>query len=227
MLAVLALLLAVSAATLARLVLADGPGFGVPLSAGPPASIGADDLRLATAAHTFAVGNTWVVPVTRIFAVAGSWVVLVPVTIGVVVTLYRQGYRYWALWVGLCGMGGWMVSETVKNLVDRQRPVWPDPFEVLASPSFPSGHSMAGIYGYVVFGIVALTLLDCRWPGILLITFGLLMGPSRVLLGVHWPSDVLAGWLFAGAWVSLCAACVLFVRGSRRERTPQPADTAP
>jgi len=149
------------------------------------------------------------------------------VTIGVVVTLYRQGYRYWALWVGLCGMGGWMVSETVKNLVDRQRPVWPDPFEVLASPSFPSGHSMAGIYGYVVFGIVALTLLDCRWPGILLITFGLLMGPSRVLLGVHWPSDVLAGWLFAGAWVSLCAACVLFVRGSRRERTPQPADTAP
>ena len=73
--------------------------------------------------------------------------------------------------------------------------------------------------------IVVLALGRRRWPGVLLIIVGLLMGPSRVLLGVHWPSDVLAGWLFAGAWISLCAAVVLFVRGSRQERTPRPADT--
>ena len=224
-LAGLALLLAVAAAALARLVLADGPGLGLPLSAGPPAAAEAYDPFLATTAHTFVREQTWLVPVTKIFAVMGSWVVLVPVTVGVVAVLYRRGYRWWALWVGLCGMGGWMVSQTVKHLVDRERPTWPDPFETLTSPSFPSGHSMAGIYGYVVFGIVALALLDKRWPGVLLIAFGMLMGPSRVLLGVHWPTDVLAGWLLAGAWISACAAAVLWVRESRRERRPQPAGT--
>lgn len=225
MLAGLALLLAMAAAALARLVLADGPGLGLPLSAGPPGTTEANDLLLATNAHTFARSQPWLVPVTKIFAVMGSWVVLVPVTVGVVAVLYRRGYRWWALWVGLCGMGGWMVSQTVKHLVDRERPTWPDPFETLTSPSFPSGHSMAGIYGYVVFGIVALALLDRRWPGVLLIAFGMLMGPSRVLLGVHWPTDVLAGWLLAGAWISACAAAVLWVRESRRERRPQPAGT--
>ncbi len=214
-----------AAAVLARIVLADGPGFGLPLVAGPPAIVWADDLWMATTAHTFAAGNAWVLPITKVFAVAGSGAGLLPVTVVVVVVLFRRGFDDWALWVGLCGMGGWMISQSVKGLVDRQRPVWPDPFEVLTSPSFPSGHSMAGIYGYVVFGIVALALLDRRWPGILLITFGLLMGPSRVLLGVHWPTDVLAGWLLAGAWVSLCAAVVLWLREWRRARTPQPAGT--
>ena len=225
MLAALALLFAVSALALARLVLADGPGFGVPLSAGPPAAAEADDLLLATDAHTFVREQTWLVGVTKVFAILGSWVVMVPLTIGIVVLLYRQGHRYWAWWVGLCGMGGWMVSQSVKHLVDRERPVWQDPFEVLTSPSFPSGHSMTGIYGYVVFGIVVLALGRRRWPGVLLIVFGVLMGPSRVLLGVHWPSDVLAGWLLAGAWISACGAAVLWVRESRPVRTPQHSDT--
>lgn len=224
-LAGLALLLAMAAAALTRLVLADGPGLGMPLTAGPPAVSQADDLLLATNAYTFAHDHTRVVPVTKVFAVLGSWIVLVPATVGVVVVLARRGHGYWAWWVGLCGMGGWMISQSVKHLIDRQRPVWPDPFEVLTSPSFPSGHSMAGIYGYVVFGIVALALLDSRWPGIALITVGLLMGPSRVLLGVHWPTDVLAGWLFASAWISACGAGVLWVREWRRASTPQPADT--
>lgn len=224
-LAGLALLLALAAAALTRLVLADGPGLGVPLTAGPPAVGEAYDEYLAANAYVFAHDHTWVVPVTKVFAVMGSWIVLVPATLVVVVVLAHHGHGYWAWWVGLCGMGGWMISQSVKNLVDRQRPQWPDPFEVLTSPSFPSGHSMAGVYGYVVFGVVALALLDRRWPGVLLIVFGMLMGPSRVLLGVHWPTDVLAGWLFAGAWISLCAAAVLWIRGSRRARTPQPADT--
>ena len=218
LLACLGLLLALAAAVVTRVVLTKGPGFDLP----PTPSA---DLLLATDIHTVAHDHPWLVGVTKVFAVMGSGFVLTPVTLGVVLLLQRRGHGYWALWVGLCGMGGWMISQSVKQLVDRQRPVWPDPFEIVTSPSFPSGHSMAGIYGYVVFGIVVLALTDRRWPGVALIVFGVLMGPSRVLLGVHWPSDVLAGWLLAGAWVSLCAAAVLGVRGSRRARTPLPADT--
>jgi undecaprenyl-diphosphatase len=179
----------------------------------PPSAVVSGDLEIATNVHDFVHGQQWVVWVAKVFAVMGSAFVLVPLTIAVVVVLARSGFRWWAAWVGACGMGGWIISQTVKNAVDRQRPVWPDPFEVLTSPSFPSGHSMAGVYGYVVFGIVALALLPRRWPGVALITFGMLMGPSRVLLGVHWPSDVLMGWLLGGAWICTTGALVLWLRG--------------
>lgn len=176
-------------------------------------SVVSTDLRIATDVHAFVHGQQWVVWVAKVFAVMGSGFVLAPLTIAVVVVLARSGFTWWAAWVGACGMGGWILSQTVKHTVDRQRPVWPDPFEALTSPSFPSGHSMAGVYGYVVFGIVALALLPRRWPGILLIIFGMLMGPSRVLLGVHWPSDVLMGWLLAGAWICTTGAVVLWLSG--------------
>jgi undecaprenyl-diphosphatase len=181
------------------------------------ATVPTADLRIALALHDLAHQQRWLVGTATFFAIMGSAVVLTPLTVGVVVVLARRGHRWWAMWVAACGMGGWMISQTVKHLVDRQRPEWPDPFAVLTTPSFPSGHSMAGIYGYVVFGIVALALLPRRWPGIAVIVFGMLMGPSRVLLGVHWPTDVLMGWLLAGAWVCTAAAIVLRVRGRPQE----------
>ncbi len=209
LLAALALVLWLLAAGLARQVVSalDNP------TALIPNTVVANDQLIATDLHTFVHGQQWVVWVAKVFAVMGSGFVLAPLTVAVVVVLVRAGYRWWAWWVGASGMGGWMISQAVKGAVDRPRPVWADPFEVLSSPSFPSGHSMAGVYGYVAFGIVALALLPRRWPGVALITFGLLMGPSRVLLGVHWPSDVLMGWLLGGAWIATTGTVVLWLRG--------------
>lgn len=198
--------------------------FGLGLFIANADAVPAADLRIADALHVLAHQQQWLVGTATFFAIMGSAFVLTPLTIAVVVVLARGGHRWWALWVGACGMGGWMISQTVKHLVDRQRPAWPDPFEVLTSPSFPSGHSMAGVYGYVAFGIAALALLPRRWPGVALIVFGALMGPSRVLLGVHWPTDVLMGWLLAGAWVCTAAAIVLRLReNAARAQVAQPA----
>ena len=70
---------------------------------------------------------------------------------------------------------------------------------------------------------VALALLPQRWPGVLLIGFGLLMGPSRILLGVHWPTDVLGGWLLALGWVCASAAIVLALHERARASGAAPA----
>lgn len=163
------------------------------------------DLAIAEPAHAFAVANAWSVWIARFFAAMGSGFVLAPLTVGVVVALWVRGQRWWSLFLGAAGLGGILISQGVKRLVDRQRPVWDNPLNELTSPSFPSGHAMAGIYGYFAFGIVAWFLIN-RALGVVLMVFGLLMGPSRVMFGVHWPTDVLAGWLFAGAWLCTVAA---------------------
>ena len=179
-------------------------------AAGPPAI----DTAIADPLHTWAMNNLWAVSLARFFALMGSGAVLFPITVVVVLALLRN-HRWWALWVASCGLGGLLISQVVKRTVDRQRPVWPDPFEALTSPSFPSGHAMAGIYGWVVFGVVAWFLLRRPWNrivGTALILFGVLMGPSRVVFGVHWPTDVLAGWLYASAWVLTMASLLLWRR---------------
>lgn len=193
------------------------------LVAQPPPPVIYDEV-VSAFADELAHNHQLVAPLAGFFAVAGSVFVLLPLTVAVVVGLARRGHGWWAAWVAACGMGGWIISQSVKHIVDRPRPVWPDPFVVLSTPSFPSGHAMAGIYGYVVFGIVALALLPRRWPGVSLIVFGVLMGPSRVLLGVHWPTDVLGGWLLATGWVCATAAVLFALRDhSDRAATPGPA----
>lgn len=186
--------------------------FALTLSIANTAGIPGIDLTLAQPAHGFAVANPWSVWIARFFAAMGSGFVLAPLTVGLVVALWLRGQRWWSLFIGAAGLGGIMISQSVKRLIDRQRPVWDNPLHELTSPSFPSGHSMAGVYGYVAFGIVAWFLVN-RALGVVLMVFGLLMGPSRVMFGVHWPTDVLAGWLFAGAWLFTVAAVLWWLLG--------------
>jgi membrane-associated phospholipid phosphatase len=106
------------------------------------------------------------------------------------------------------------LSQSLKYLVERPRP--PAALALIAlptSPSFPSGHAMAGM---VLAGTLALMLVVSRAPrvvrvvGAIAIVFaGMLVGLSRVYLGVHYFSDVLASWLLGGTLVGLWAAAVL------------------
>ena len=95
-------------------------------------------------------------------------------------------------------------------LFDRTRPdVVPHLVEV-SSASFPSGHSMLSMTTYLTLGaLLAEVQTERRFRIYVLawaVALALLVGWSRVFLGVHWPTDVLAGWTAGAAWALLCWA---------------------
>jgi undecaprenyl-diphosphatase len=119
------------------------------------------------------------------------------------------------------------LASGVKFLVDRPRPPASAALIVLpASASFPSGHAMAGI---VLAGTLALMLLASRGPravriagAIAVLAAGMLVGLSRVYLGVHYFSDVLASWCLGATLVGLWAAAVLTWGRAMPAETVQP-----
>jgi len=137
----------------------------------------------------------------------GGGTVLGLLTAIVGVYLALDGKRHMALFV--CGsvVSGWVVSALLKDLFQRPRPDLV-PYAVYASnSSFPSGHSMMSAITYLVLG----ALLARSQERALLKAFSLLVavaltvmvGISRVYLGVHWPSDVAAGWTAGAVWALL------------------------
>lgn len=154
----------------------------------------------------------------------GSSNVTTPVVVVVVVVLLLARRPGWAGWLAASAIGGLIISESFKHLVHRERPVWADPFFSEKGFSFPSGHTLSGITAWVAMGLVALYLLP-RMAGTvvgwIVIAFGVLMGPSRLLYGVHWPSDVLAGWLFGFGWLLIVIAMglvLVYRRGAQVSR---------
>jgi undecaprenyl-diphosphatase len=135
------------------------------------------------------------------FTSLGGLLVMGPVALAVAGWLWwrRQGTA--ALWLIVTVASGRLVVEGVKLLVRRPRPPIADRLELVTSWSFPSSHS-AG----TMMTCAALALLWGRpagWTTALLVAAAI--GWSRAALGVHWPSDVLAGWGFGLLWVGAAA----------------------
>lgn len=134
--------------------------------------------------------------------------------VAVGVALLWSRHRLWARWLLVSAVAGFALQTVVKGLIGRARPEWPDAAFHLTTPSFPSGHAMSGIDMWAVLGIAMLCAgVGGRFPrvvGALAIAIGVLMGPSRLVVGVHWPTDILAGWLLGAAVACAAAAAVLW-----------------
>ena len=126
--------------------------------------------------------------------------------------LLWRPHRLWAQWLLWSAVGGFALQNIVKELVGRERPSWSESAFQPLTASFPSGHAMSGITMWVVLGVILLVApVGGRLPrviGALALAIGILMGPSRLVLGVHWPTDILGGWLLGGAVVCGAAAAV-------------------
>lgn len=106
--------------------------------------------------------------------------------------------------------GGVLVSGLAKSLFDRPRPDLVPHGSMVYTSSFPSGHSMMAAVAFLTLGVLIARLQDRRSLKIYVMAVAvfltLLVGVSRVYLGVHWPTDVAAGWLAGGAWAMICLA---------------------
>lgn len=145
-------------------------------------------------------------------------VVLVLLTLAAILAAV-QGRPRAGLLVAVAGLGGQLLSDTAKDLVGRARPVLEVPLATESSLAFPSGHAMGSLTLCLVLLLVGLPGRGQRVRhGLvgLAVVYVLAVGVSRVALGVHYPTDVLGGWLLAAVWVAGLARIGEVWRDERR-----------
>jgi len=154
------------------------------------------------------IGPHWLPEVGRDLTALGGVAVLS------LTTAFVAGYllivrKYHAMWLVLAAtLGGLLISTLLKHLIDRARPDLVPHLSHVYTSSFPSGHSMLSAVVYLTLGALLTRLASERrvklyfLAAALLLTF--LVGVSRVYMGVHYPTDVLAGWTAGLVWALLC-----------------------
>jgi undecaprenyl-diphosphatase len=145
----------------------------------------------------------------RTATLGGEWWTVTAITISVVVALLIRGKREYAVLFAVAVSAAWLIESLTKILFRRARPPASNALIRLpASYSFPSGHAFVSFVLFALLVYMGLRLVHGVLARLVLAATALvavlLVGVSRVYLGVHWPSDVLGSWLFAAAWLSLC-----------------------
>ncbi|GHH10678.1 phosphatase PAP2 family protein [Streptomyces lanatus] len=170
------------------------------------------DGDVAETTHRWAVDERGV---THAFRILTDWVwdpwTMRILTFAVAVWLWRRAARWTALWlVATCALAT-AIQQILKALLDRPRPVWPDPVDSAHYAAYPSGHAMTAT---VVCGLLLWLLHRYGAEGTLwrtAVTVAAVsvagVGLTRIWLGVHWATDVVGGWLL-GALVVVLAVGV-------------------
>jgi undecaprenyl-diphosphatase len=154
------------------------------------------------------LGPDSVEEVFRDFTALGGVAVLSLITLVSVGYLWLMGQHRVALYLLFAIAGGVLLSGMLKHGFDRPRPDLVSHGSHVYTSSFPSGHSMLSAIVYLTGGALLAMVHAARRVRVFLIGCAilttLLVGASRVYLGVHWPSDVLAGWAAGAAWAAAC-----------------------
>ena len=149
-------------------------------------------------------GPSWLPQAAVDVSALGGWTVLWMLSLGAVGYLLLTRRRTDALLIAASLGGASLLNSALKVVFDRSRPeVTPHLVEV-SNASYPSGHAMLSATAYLTVGAMLAHAEPSRRARIYLLALAsllvVLIGISRVYLGVHWPSDVLAGWCLGSAW---------------------------
>jgi undecaprenyl-diphosphatase len=157
----------------------------------------------------------------------GSFALLGLIVAGVCFYLLMLRLRAEALLVLISVLGGTLISTVLKMTYDRPRPDLQAMSHQFTS-SFPSGHAMLSAVTFLTLGALLSKLAPTRALRIYsfsaAIFLTLLVGTSRVFMGVHYPSDVLAGWCVGAAWALLCSAAAVMLQRFGKVM-PDPVET--
>ena len=154
-----------------------------------------------------AVGPEWLESGVRDITALGSAPILIFVTLAACGFLAFRRQLHGLLVLSVSMAGGWAATIALKGVFARPRP---DLVELPShvSHSFPSGHSMMSALVYLTLGFIVSRFVKPFWFKlyILVLAVGLtfMVGLSRIFLGVHYPSDVVAGWMAGLAWAGFC-----------------------
>ena len=172
------------------------------------------------------IGPRWLEETMRDITGLGSVFTITFVTLSAVAYLATTRRHRIAVFVlGAIG-GGLLVSTVLKMFYHRPRPdLVPHGMDVFTA-SFPSGHAMMSAIAYLTLASLLARVDPNRSVKVLVLIVGvgmtLLVGASRIYLGVHWPSDVLAGWCIGAAWASLCWFVALILQRKGEVEAPDP-----
>ena len=170
-------------------------------------------------------GPAWVQEMARDFTALGGVAVLTLITAAVIGYLVLAEKRHAAVAILVAVAGGLILSSLLKLGFDRPRPDLVPHGSLVYTTSFPSGHSMMAAVTYLTLGALLGRVEGSIRIRIYLLSVAVLLtvlvGVSRVYLGVHWPTDVAAGWAVGAAWALLCS---LVMRRLQRRGDVEPPD---
>lgn len=153
-------------------------------------------------------GPAWLEELCLDFTALGSGWVLTFLTLAVAGFLLLQYQRRIAVLVVIATGGAMLLSFTLKRGFDRPRPDLVSHSVMVQSPSFPSGHAVVSAAVYLTLGALLARVQPQKrlklYILMLAVCVAIIVGFSRVYLGVHWPTDVLAGWAVGAAWALFC-----------------------
>ncbi|MGU3496628.1 phosphatase PAP2 family protein [Xanthobacteraceae bacterium A53D] len=177
------------------------------------------------------IGPAWLQESMRDLTALGGMTLLTLITLAVIIFLVMVRKYHTAVLVAVAVAGGAVLSTVLKWGFDRPRPdLVPHGMEVYTQ-SFPSGHSMMSAVVYLTLGaVLARTQSRMRVKTFLIslaVIITIVVGISRLYLGVHWPTDVLGGWTLGAAWAALCWLVMLYLQSKGEVEPEEPAPGEP
>ena len=174
------------------------------------------------------IGPAWFEEAMRDITGLGGTIVLVMVSFAAFAFLVMTRRSHAALMLAASVIGAIVLSQSLKLGIARPRPDLVSHGARVYTQSFPSGHAMMSAAVYLTLAALLARTQESPRLKVYIISVATLLtmivGVSRVYLGVHWPTDVLAGWLGGAAWAILCWTIMYWLqgRGDVEPETPAP-----
>ena len=177
------------------------------------------------------LGPEWLESAVRDVTALGGTTIITMVTLAAAGYLLMSGKRHAALLLLASILGAVLLSFAIKAGIERPRPeLFPHGMPVYTA-SFPSGHATGAAATYLTLGALLARFQRARRLKIYFMSVAVLLtlmiGVSRLYLGVHWPTDVLAGWTLGSCWALLCWMVARQLQRLGAVEPPEPATEPP